>query len=129
MRISRTLSSVGAGLLLALLLPLAAEARPPEPLRGAPSQPSLSAPLPSISGTRLVISQLTSAPTHVQAGRAYMLHGAIVNEGTDAARGRVIVRLLRVGSRPLAIGEAPVGLAGHDSRDFGVRARLPRALR
>ena len=129
MKTSRTLASVGAALLLALLAPLGADARPPQPAGSAAPQASLLSRLPSIAGAHLAISQLTSAPTHVRAGRTYVVRGAIVNEGSAAARGRVVVHLLRVGSRPLAIGGAPVDLAAHDSTGFSVRVRLPRVLR
>ena len=125
MKTSRTLTSVGAALLLALLAPLGADARPPQPAGSAAPQASVLARLPSITGAHLAISQLTSAPTHVRAGRTYVVRGAIVNEGSAAARGRVVVRLLRVGSRPLTIGGAPVDLAAHDSTGFSVRVRLP----
>src|SRR3954447_4787561 len=129
MKTSRTLASVGAAFLLALLAPLGADARPSQPVGSAAPQASLLARLPSSVGAHLVISQLTSAPrSHVSAGRTYAVRGAVVNEGGAAAHGRVVVHLLRVGSRPLAIGAAPVSLAAHDSGGFGVRVRLPRAL-
>ena len=129
MKTSRMLAPVGAALLLALLAPLGAEARPPQPAGSGSPRASLLARLPSIAGARLVISQLTSAPRHVRAGRTYAVRGAIANEGSAAARGRVVAHLLRVGSRPLAVGGAPVSLAAHDSGAFGLRIRLPRALR
>jgi hypothetical protein len=128
MKTSRTLAPVGAALLLPLLAPLAANARPPQPAGSAPPRASLLARLPTIAGARLVISQLTSAPRHVLAGRTYVVRGAIANEGSAAARGRVVVHLLRVGSRPVTIGAAPVSLSAHDSGGFRVRVRLPRAL-
>ena len=82
MKTSRMLAPVGAALLLALLAPLGADARPPQPAGSAPPQASLLARLPSIAGARLVISQLTSAPTHVRAGRTYVVRGS------DRERGR-----------------------------------------
>jgi hypothetical protein len=57
-----------------------------------------------------------------------VLHGSLVNDGSAAAWGDVVVHLLRVGSRPLAIGRAAVGLGAHGSAGYDVRIRLPRAL-
>jgi hypothetical protein len=51
-----------------------------------------------------------------------------VNDGSAAYVGRVVVRLLHVGSRPLAIGRTSATLSAHDSRGFRVRVRLPRTL-
>src|SRR5262245_36960963 len=85
-------------------------------------------PLPSEMGARFVVSRVASAPTDAGAGHAYVLDGTIVNEGSVAARGVVAVHLLRVGSQPLTVGRASVGLGAHDSRRYGVRVRLPRLL-
>jgi hypothetical protein len=124
----KTLSSVGAILLLALLTPLAAAARPVPGARDAQPAFSLVTP-PSFAGAHLTVSSVSSAPAHARAGHAYLLHGTLLNDGSAAARGRVVVRLLRVGSGPLAIGSAAVPVAAHASRGFAVRARLPRSLR
>jgi hypothetical protein len=129
MKTLRTLSSVGATLLLALLAPLAANARPPQSSGSAAPMPLFSTPLPSIVGPHLLVSQLTSTPTRARAGHAYVLHGIVVNEGSAAARGLLVVHLLRVGSRPLAVGHASVALAAHASARYGVRIRLPSLLR
>jgi hypothetical protein len=130
MRTSRTLVSVGTMLLLALLAPVGAGARPPQ-LEGSglPAPlPWVSAPAPSHVGAHLVPAAITSPPARARPGRAYVLHGLIVNDGSAAAGGDVVVHLLRVGSPPLAIGRAVVRLAAHDSAGYGVRIRLPRAL-
>ena len=129
MKTSRTLSSVGTMLLLALLAPLGAAARPPQPAGSPAPLPSLSLPPPGFVGAHLVPSEVTSAPAVARPGRTYVLHGRIVNEGSAGARGAVVIRLLRVGSPPLAIGRAAVRLAAHDSAGYGVHIRLPRALR
>jgi len=128
MKISRTLSSVGPLLLLTLLAPLAAHARPPQPAGSFAPWPSFSAPPPSIVGPHLLVTRLSSAPTQARAGHGYLLHGFVVNEGSAAARGHVVVHLLHVGTRPLAIGRTAVGLAAHDSAPYRVRIRLPRVL-
>src|SRR5438093_4157767 len=128
MKTSRALSFVGAMLLLALFAATGASARPPQPSGSPAPLPSLIAPPPHFAGAHLVVSRITSPPAHARAGRAYVLHGTIVNEGSAAARRRVVVHLLRVGSRPLAIGRTSVGLTAHDSVRFAVRVRLPRVL-
>jgi hypothetical protein len=84
MKTSRTMPFVGVALLLALLAPAGADARPPEAAGPVAPEPSVSAPLPSIAGAHLVISQLTSAPTHARAGHSYVIRGAVVNEGGSA---------------------------------------------
>src|SRR2546423_13613102 len=127
MGIPRRLSFAGAVLLLALLAPPGAGARPPQAARSHATLPSSFAPRPSFVGAHLVVSELDSAPSSARTGHAYALHGTVVNEGSAAARGRVVVRLLRVGSRPLPVGGAPVTLAAHASARHGVRVRVPRA--
>jgi len=128
MKTSRTLSFVGATLLLTLLSPLAAGARPPQFFGSAGPGQLLSTSLPSIVGPRLLVAQLTSTPTRAQAGQRFVLHGTVVNEGGAAAHGAVVVHLLRVGSPPLAVGRASVALAAHDSARYGIRIRLPSPL-
>ena len=123
----KSLSSVGAILLSALLLPLAAAARP---VPGAQAQPAFSLVRPpSFTGAHLTVSSFGSAPANARAGHTYLLHGTLLNDGSAAARARVAVHLVRVGSRPLAIGSTAVHIAAHGSRGFGVHARLPRVLR
>jgi Peptidase family M1 domain len=111
----------------ALFAPLAADARPVPAASLAPLS-SLLTPLPRVVGAHLIMSSLDSAPRHVRAGHAYVLRGTVVNDGTAAARGPVVVRLFRVGTRPLAIGRTVVGLAAHASTEVGVRVRVPRGL-
>src|ERR1044072_1645963 len=103
----KTLTSVAAILLLALLAPLTASARP---VPGAPAaQPAFSLVRPpSFTGAHLTVSSVASAPADARAGRPYLLHGTLLNDGSAADRGRVVVHLLRVGSRPLAIGRTSV---------------------
>src|SRR5215471_1352552 len=99
MKFSRTLSSVGTGVLLALLAPLAAAGRPVP--GAAVSPPSSLVRPPSFAGAHAGVASITSAPTAAGAGHSYLLHGTVVNDGTAAAHGSVVVRLLRVGSRPV----------------------------
>jgi hypothetical protein len=129
MKTSQALSSVGTMLLLALLAPIGAGARPPQPAGSPAPVPLLSAPAPSHRGAHLVPTAVASAPARAHPGGTYVLHGSLVNDGSAAARGDVVVHLLRVGSRPLAIGRAAVRLGAHDSAGYDVRIRLPRALR
>jgi hypothetical protein len=129
MRTLRRLSSGGAALLLlALLAPLGAGARPSFPAGSLTPLPSLFVPRPQVVGAHLTVSRLSSAPARARAGHAYMLHGVVVNEGSAAARGRVVVHLLRVGGRPLAIGRTTVRLAAYESARYRLLIRLPRML-
>src|SRR6476646_2645070 len=128
MKTTRMLSSVGGILLLALLAPVVAAGRPPQSGVAATQVHSWLVRPPSFVGAHLVLSQVSAAPARARAGRTYVLRGTIVNEGSAGARGPVVVHLLRVGSRPLAIGRTSVGLDAHGSQSFVVRVRLPRAL-
>ena len=128
MKTSRVLSLVGAMLLLAVLAPLTAGARPPQRAESLVPLPSYSAMLPRIVGPHLLVARVSSAPTDASAGHRYVLRGMVANEGNAAVRGRVVVHLLRVGTRPLAIGRTAVRLAAHDSALYRVRIRLPRSL-
>ena len=128
MKASRSLSLLLLALLVALLAPLGAAAKPPERQAPVAPLPSLLTPLPQIAGAHLVVTRLTSAPAGARLGHAYVLRGSIVNTGGAAASSRVVVHLLRVGSRPLAIGGTVVRLAAHRSGAYGVRVRLPRVL-
>ena len=126
MKTLRSLSCL-AGMVLvpALFAPLAADARP-LPARSLAPLSSLLMPLPRLVGAHLFMSSLDSAPRRTRAGHSYLLHGIVVNDGSAAARGPVVVHLLRVGTPPLAIGRTVVGLAAHDSTDVAVRIRLAR---
>jgi hypothetical protein len=129
MKIAQMLSLVGGILLLALVAPLGAAARPPQPGVSTTQLPSSLVRPPSFVGAHLTVSSLASPPTDAGAGHTYVLRGTIVNDGSAAYIGRVVVHLLRVGNRPLAIGRTSAALAAHDSRGFRVRVRLPRTLR
>ena len=129
MKFSRRLLLLVSILVPALLAPVGAAARPPQ-FDGVPTpHPSFYAPPPSSAGAHLTLTRLMSAPVDAHAGDAYGLRGTIMNDGAAAGRGRVVVHLLRVGTRPLAIGQAVVDLAAHDSGSYSVRVRLPRSLR
>jgi hypothetical protein len=125
---SRWLSVLVLAFLVALLAPLGASAKPPEHPAPLTPLPSVFTPLPQIAGAHLVVTRLTSAPASARAGHEYVLRGTILNAGGAAVHGRVVVHLLRVGSRPLAVGATRVRLAGHRSGAYGVRIRLPRVL-
>src|SRR5689334_20125061 len=123
MRIACGLPIAGALVLLALLVPIGAEARPPTapvPLALPVGTTAQAAP---IVGPRVVVSTLSPAPSVVRPGRTYVLSGGLVNEGSTAARGRIVVHLLRVGTRPISIGEAPLHLDAHASAAYRVRVR------
>jgi hypothetical protein len=115
-------------LLVALLAPLGAGARPSLPAGSLAPLPSLFVPLSRVVGAHLIVSRVSSAPARARPGHAYLLHGIVVNEGSAAARGRVVVHLLRVGSRPLAVGRVTVSLSAGDSARYSVHIRLPRVL-
>jgi hypothetical protein len=125
---SRRLSLLLLAFVVALLAPLGAAAKPPEHRAPLAPLPSLLTPLPPVAGAHLVVTRVTSAPEGVRVGHAYVLRGTVVNAGSAGVRGRVVVHLLRVGSRPLTIGGTLVALAAHRSGAFGVRIRLPRVL-
>jgi hypothetical protein len=129
MRIGWTLTALGLTSLLALWLPVGAGARPPGPSVSLPSLPSVYAPPQRVTGAHVVVSQLESPPADARAGRAYVLRGTVVNDGSDAARARVAVHLLRVGSAPVAIGHTALRLQANGSASYRVRVRLPRGLR
>jgi hypothetical protein len=130
MKTLRKLSSVGAMLLLpALIAPLGAGARPPLQAGSlTPLASSLYAPLRSDAGAHLVVTNVSSAPAHARAGHGYTLRGTILNEGSAAARGPVVVHLLGVGTPPLTVGGATVSLAANDSARYTAHIRLPRVL-
>jgi Peptidase family M1 domain len=128
MKVLRTLSSVGAVVLLVLYAPLGAGARPSVAAGSPAPLPSSSVGLQRIVGAHLIVARISSAPAPARAGHAYVLHGFVVNEGSTTARGPVVVHLLRVGSRPLAVGRTTVSLAARDSARYNVHIRLPRAL-
>ena len=120
-----------ASLLALLVLPGslgAAAARPffrpssPVPLSAS------SAPPRAVAGARLVVSGVSSAPAGARSGRAYVLGATVRNDGTIAARDRLVIDLLRVGDRPVAIGSTVVGLAARGSGAYRVGIRLPRSL-
>jgi hypothetical protein len=116
-------------LLLTQLAPLGAAARPPQG-PGSPAEllPSFYAPPSGYDGAHLVVSQVASAPAIVRAGRTYVLRGTVLNEGSAAARGPVVVHLVRAASRPHVIGRSLVRLGAHRSAGYTVRIRLPGAL-
>jgi len=111
----------------ALCASLAADARPLPAGSLAPLS-SLLTPSPRVAGAHLNVSRLTSAPVRVRGGHVYALRGIVVDDGSAAARGPIVVHLLRVGTPPLAIGRTVVALGAHGSTEFGVRVRVPRAL-
>ena len=130
-RASRMLSLLGLLLVVALLAPLGAAAKPPERQAPLAPLPSLLTPRPQIAGAHLVVTRLTSAPVGARAGHAYLLRGSIVNLGGAAVRSRVVVHLVRVGSHPSAIGGTVVcsrrTVPAPTASASGCRACLPTA--
>jgi Peptidase family M1 domain len=129
MRALRMLSLVGALVLLpALFAPVDASARRPAPTAElVPLLSFLAAPQSAVSA-HLNVVRVSSPPAYAHAGRAYVLHSVVVNDGNAVGRGRVVVHLLRVAGRPLPIGQATVGLAPRGSATVGIRIKLPRVL-
>ena len=130
MKTSRTLAPVGAALLLALLAPLGADARPPQPAGSATATGVVVGP--AAEHRRRPAGHLAA---HVGA-EARTRGPHIRGPGSDRERGQC--RRARPGRRSISsasaagrspIGGAPVSLAAHDSGGFGVRIRLPRTLR
>jgi hypothetical protein len=128
MRMACGLPVAGALLLVALLVPIGAEARPPTAPVPLALPAGTVAPTAPVVGARVVVSTLSPAPAAARPGRAYVLAGGLVNEGSTAARGRIVVHLLRVGTSPMAIGGTPFHLDAHASVGYRVRVRLPRRL-
>jgi hypothetical protein len=130
MCILHRLCAVSVIVVLGLGAPLVADARPPQPDRlfTGTLPPWVRPPLRTIAGPHVVVSRVDSAPAGARAGGTYVLRGSVLNDGSKAARGRVVAHLLRPGSAPVAIGRSAVTLAPHSSGDYRVRVRLPRAL-
>src|SRR5262249_54197230 len=103
MKALRVLSPVGAALLI-LSVPAAAEA----------------------AGGYPVVTRVSSLPGGAGATHAYVLRTVVVNGSTGAVRSVVTAHLLRVGSRPLALGSVPVRLAPGASAHVRLPVRLPR---
>jgi len=128
MSVWRIWSSVGVTLLLVLSAPLGAGARPPTPLASVLSPLSLSSTRTPVVGAKVVLVRVDSARADARAGGAYLLRGAVTNEGGSATRAAVVVHLLRVGSAPVAIGKTSVRVPAHALTEYLVRVRLPRVL-
>ncbi|HEX6787678.1 MAG TPA: M1 family aminopeptidase [Gaiellaceae bacterium] len=114
---------LGLTVLVTAVAPLNAGARPPLQAISI-AAPSFSAAPQLFAGAHLVMSRLSST----RAGRAYRLHGTVLNLGGAAAHGRLVVHLLRVGSRPITVGRTSVMLGARDSAAYGLRIRLPHGL-
>jgi hypothetical protein len=128
MNASRALFAVVGTLLLMLLAPVAAAARPPQGQGSPPSVPSFY-PFPAVhSGPHLVVERLSSAPARVLAPHGFVLRGAVRNDGDAAVRGPVVVHLLRPGMQPVVVGRTTVRLEARASGAYAVRVRLPSAL-
>jgi hypothetical protein len=95
----QALTALAGTLLVALLVPVGASARPPQGPR-VPTVPSFYAPPQVQSGPHLVVVQLTPAPATVAAGQRSVLRGIVRNDGNAAVRGPLVVRLLRPGAQP-----------------------------
>lgn len=115
-------------LLLGLLVPIGAAARPPSGSSGPLVRQPLLTPGPVAGSDRVDLARVASLPGDARAGHGYVLGSVVRNGGSVPTRRRIVVFLLRVGSHPLAIGSAVVGLSAHSSRAYGVRVRLPLTL-
>jgi len=126
------LGRVGLGLVLLVLLgmlaPLAAGARPAVGSLPPPERSPASTPRGVASGTQVDLLRVASLPLGARAGHAYVLGAVVRNGGSVPTRRRVVVFLLRVGSRPLALGSSAVGVAARSSRAYRMRIRLPRVV-
>src|SRR5262245_48034304 len=126
MTVPRLLLCAGAMVLVAVSAPVGASARPPQAPLPLASLTSPFVPPPSIAGPHVVVSRVGAPPAHARPGGAYVLRGTVVNEGSAATRGRIVLRLLRVGTPPLVVGRTSLALPAHDSAGYGVRIRIPR---
>jgi hypothetical protein len=80
----QALTALAGTLLVALLVPVGASARPPQGPR-VPTVPSFYAPPQIQSGPHLVVAQLTSAPATVAAGQRSVLRGSPSPSGARAS--------------------------------------------
>lgn len=116
-------AAVATIVLVVLLAPLTAAARPP----AAPGLASLRsvfvAPPTQVRGPHVVVTRLAPVP-----GRDHIFHGSAVNDGTTAAQRAVVVRLVRPGTAPAVIGRTAVRLPAHTLVPYRVHVRLPRTL-
>src|SRR4051794_22517936 len=95
------------------------EAPPGHPLVGPPAKPG---------AALLAAGRVQSLPVHARLGRRYVIGGSVVNLGTRGARGPVVLRLLRRGTRPGTIGRAGAGAAPGARAPFAATVTLPRRL-
>jgi hypothetical protein len=125
MKSLRRLSPIGVAL-LALSAPVAASARPPQ---AVPSSAPPPASLTAARGTVVqhpLVARVSSLPASARAQRWYVLHAVVVNGRSVAVHASLTAHLLRVDSRPLAIGRAAVLLHAHASSRVSIRVHLPR---
>jgi hypothetical protein len=118
------------GLSVALAAPLTASARPhfrapyaPHPSFFAPDNEGL-----IVTGPRLVVTQLGSAPATAAPGHSYLLRGVVANSGVRAAGGALTVNLLRPGTAPRVVGTMHVGVRAGHYANYAVRVAIPRGL-
>ncbi len=123
----RRLPLTGSLLLLGLLAPVGAAAARPAQRSSTPAPISAEASRAARSSA-LLVSGVSSPPRRARPGGAYALSATVSNQGSARAGGRLSVNLLRVGSRPIAVGSTAERLGAHSSRAVRVQARVPRAL-
>src|SRR4051794_297933 len=114
---------IAAGLGLAALAAGAA-AKP----REAPAGHPLAGPPPATDAPLLSAGRVSSLPAHARLGRRYAIAGSVVNLGSRGARGPVVLRLLKRGTRPRTIGRARAGAAPRARAPFATTVRLPSHL-
>ena len=122
-RVSLTVSL----LLLGVLAPAGVASARPAHRSSAPA-PTAATASRATSSSGLLVSGVSSAPRGARAGRAYALSATVSDQGSARADGRLSVDLMRVGSRPIAIGSTALRLGARRSGTVRVRAAVPRAL-
>src|SRR4051812_10607242 len=120
----RSLAVAGAVVAGLGALAAGASAKPPE----APASHPLAGPPAATRGPLLAAGRVRSLPVNARLGRRYVVHGIVVNLGTRGARGAVVLRLLRRGTRPRVIGRGNAGAAPGATAPFVATVTLPRHL-
>ena len=125
----RRLPLTAALLVLGLLAPIGAAAARPAHRSSTPAPTSAAASASRAApSSGLLVSGVSSAPRRARPGLVYALSATVSNHGPASAGGRLSVHLLRVGTRPIAVGSTAVRVGAHRSHAVQVGARVPSAL-
>jgi hypothetical protein len=76
----------------------------------------------------LSVTSLTSAPADADPGQRYTLRTTVTNTGSEEMTGPVVVRALRFGHAPRAVGRVQVSVPAQASRSFGTEIEVPSGL-